>query len=49
MKQILQSEIVRRIFCYLASIYIRLAYHTGRWTVNGGEIPKRFWNDGKPY
>ncbi len=49
LKRILKSEIVRRFFCFLASLYIRLAFHSGRWSVVGGEIPKRFWDDGKPF
>lgn len=49
MKRILQSEAVRLFFCWLAALYIRLVYHTGRWTVIGGETPKRFWDEGKPF
>ena len=49
LKRVLQSEIVRRFFCWLASLYIRLVYHTGRWTVVGSDIPKRFWDEGKPF
>lgn len=48
-KRILSSEFVRRVSCWLASLYIRLAYHTGRWTVVGGDIPEQFWRDGKPF
>ena len=49
MKRVLRSEILRRGFCWLASYYIRLTYHTGRWTVIGAETPKRFWDEGKPF
>ena len=49
MKRVLQSETLRRLFCWLASLYIRLAYNTSHWTVVGGEIPKRFWDEGKPF
>ena len=49
LKRVLQSKIVRRFFCWLASLYIRLVYHTGRWTVVGSDIPKRFWDEGKPF
>jgi len=48
-KRILQSEAVRFFFCWLASLYIRLVYHTGRWTVIGDETPQRFWDEGKPF
>jgi lysophospholipid acyltransferase (LPLAT)-like uncharacterized protein len=40
---------VRRFFCWLAALYIRLVHHTGRWTVVGGDIPKKFWDEGKPF
>jgi len=49
LKRVLQSEIVRRFFCWLASLYIRLVYRTGRWTVVGGDTPRRFWDEGKPF
>ncbi|MFQ5763550.1 MAG: lysophospholipid acyltransferase family protein [Rhodospirillales bacterium] len=49
LKRVLQLETVRRFFCWLAAHYIRLAYHSGRWTVVGGEVPRKFWDDGKPF
>ncbi len=49
LKRVLQSETLRRLFCWLASLYIRLAYNTSRWTIVGGDIPKRFWDEGKPF
>lgn len=49
LKRVLQSETVRRGFCWLASMYIRLIYHSGRWRVVGGDIPKKFWDEGKPF
>jgi len=49
LKRFLQSEAVRRVSCWLASLYIRLVYVTGAWRVIGGEIPERFWRDGKPF
>ena len=49
LKRVLQSETLRRFFCWLASCYIRLVYRTGRWTVVGGEVPKRFWDEGQPF
>ncbi|MBL4690692.1 MAG: lysophospholipid acyltransferase family protein [Rhodospirillales bacterium] len=49
LKRILQSESMRRISCWLASLYIRLVSHTGAWQVIGGDIPKRFWDDDKPF
>lgn len=49
LKRVLQSETLRRLFCWLASLYIRLAYNTSRWTVVDGDIPKQFWDEGKPF
>ena len=49
LKRVLKSKAVRQFFCWLASLYIRLVYHTGRWTVVGSDIPKRFWDGGKPF
>ncbi|NQV83428.1 MAG: lysophospholipid acyltransferase family protein [Rhodospirillales bacterium] len=49
LKRILQSETVHGIFCWLASLYIRLVYHTGEWQVIGGDIPKQFWSEGRPF
>ena len=49
LKRVLQSETVRRFFCWLAAHYIRLVHFTGRWTVVGGDIPKKFWDEGKPF
>lgn len=40
---------MRRIFSWLASLYIRLIYHTGAWQVVGGDIPERFWSEGRPF
>ncbi len=49
LKRILQLEGVRWIFGWLASLYIRLVYHTGTWQVIGGDIPKRFWAEDRPF
>ncbi len=48
-KKVLRNDTVRRVLCWLGAQYIRLAYATGRWTVVGGESPRRFWDDGKPF
>lgn len=47
--RVLRNGRVRRILCWLAAHYIRLAYASGRWTVLGAEIPKRLWDEGKPF
>ncbi len=49
LKRVLQSDAVRRLFCWLAAHYIRLVHASGRWTAVGGDVPKRFWDDGKPF
>jgi lysophospholipid acyltransferase (LPLAT)-like uncharacterized protein len=49
MKRVLQSEVVRRLFCWLAAQYIRLVHWSGQWRVVGDEVPKRYWDEGKPF
>ncbi len=49
LKRILKSETMRRIISWLASLYIRLVYHSGAWQVAGGDIPERFWAEGSPF
>ena len=48
-KKTLRNDTVRRVLCWLGAQYIRLAHATGRWTVVGGETPRRFWDAGKPF
>ncbi len=48
-KRVLSFESVRRILSWLGAYYIRLVYLTGRWTVMGGETPRRFWDRGQPF
>ena len=48
-KRVLSFEAVRRILSWLGAYYIRLVYLTGRWTVMGGETPRRFWDRGQPF
>lgn len=49
MKAILRNEGVRRVLCRIAALYIRLVWWTGRWTVDGGDVPAAFWRDGRPF
>ena len=49
LKRILKSETMRRIFSWLASLYIRLVFHTGTWNVIGGDIPERLWAEGRTF
>ncbi len=48
-KKTLRNDTVRRVLCWLGAQYIRLVHATGRWTVVGGDIPRRFRDDGKPF
>jgi lysophospholipid acyltransferase (LPLAT)-like uncharacterized protein len=48
-KRMLRSEAVQRLSCWLVHLYIRLVYRSGRWTVEGAEIPRRLRAEGKPF
>lgn len=48
-KIVTRTEGVRRFLCWLAAQYIRLVYWTGRWAVVGGEGPRSFWDQGRPF
>lgn len=48
-KRILSSDAVRRLLCWLGAQYIRFVYLTGRWSVVRGDIPRAFWDAGKPF
>lgn len=40
---------VHRVICAIGAAYIRLVYVTGRWQVQGGDIPRRLWDAGTPF
>jgi lysophospholipid acyltransferase (LPLAT)-like uncharacterized protein len=48
-KRILQSDAVMAAACFLGSLYIRLIRRTGRWHIEGEEIPEYFRKAGKPF
>jgi lysophospholipid acyltransferase (LPLAT)-like uncharacterized protein len=48
-KRLLRSAPVQRLACWLVHLYIRLVHRTGRWTVEGAEIPYRLRAEGKPF
>ena len=48
-KRFAHSTAVRRLICAVVAFYIWILHKTGRWTVHGGEIPARFWAEGKPF
>jgi len=49
LRKVLRSDAMQRALCALAALYIRLAHATGRWRTVGGEIPRRFWDQGRPF
>ncbi|KJS34300.1 MAG: hypothetical protein VR70_18020 [Rhodospirillaceae bacterium BRH_c57] len=49
LKRILKSDVVRAAACWLGAQYIRLVWATGRWHVEGGDIPRAYWNSGQPF
>ncbi len=49
LKAVLRSETFRRVLCWLGAQYIRLVHASGRWTVVGGDIPRRLWGEGRPF
>jgi lysophospholipid acyltransferase (LPLAT)-like uncharacterized protein len=48
-KRILQSEGVMAAACFIGSLYIRLVRWTGRWHIEGEDIPESFRKSGKPF
>src|SRR5216683_1277809 len=49
LKRFLRSELVLRALCWTIHLYIRLVYATGKWEVEGAEIPRRILAQGKPF
>ncbi|PIW26588.1 MAG: hypothetical protein COW30_14370 [Rhodospirillales bacterium CG15_BIG_FIL_POST_REV_8_21_14_020_66_15] len=49
LKKVLKSDAVRRLLCWLGSLYIRLVHATGRWQVVGGQSARDRWAAGKPF
>jgi lysophospholipid acyltransferase (LPLAT)-like uncharacterized protein len=48
-KSLTRSETVRGLLCWIGAGLIRLAYITGRWQVEGGEIPAVLWQQQQPF
>jgi hypothetical protein len=40
---------VRKALCWLGAQYIRLVYATGRWAVEGSDVPASWWTQNKPF
>ncbi len=49
LKAITRIDPVQRLLCAVLAGYIRLIHFSGRWQVRGGEIPRRFWDAGRPF
>jgi lysophospholipid acyltransferase (LPLAT)-like uncharacterized protein len=48
-RRLLHNARLRRAACWAIHCYIRLVYRTNRWTVEGGEAPRRLIADGRPF
>ncbi len=48
-KRITRNERVQAALGWLFAQYIRLVLATGHWTEVGGDVPRRFWAEGRPY
>ncbi|MEQ9555746.1 MAG: lysophospholipid acyltransferase family protein [Rhodospirillales bacterium] len=49
LKRLLKSDGLRRVLCWLGSLYIRLVHATGRWQVVGGDAARAHWAAGRPF
>jgi hypothetical protein len=47
MKRWLRSDAAVRFGCWIIHVYARLVWLTGRWTIEGADIPLRFHGDGR--
>jgi len=48
-RRIRKSDGARRVVCWIAAMYIRLVWATGRWEIKNSAVPERFWREGKPF
>lgn len=48
-KRIGKSERLRRLLCWVGSLYIRLVGASGRWTIENGALAERMWDEGRPF
>jgi lysophospholipid acyltransferase (LPLAT)-like uncharacterized protein len=48
-RRFLRGEVVRRIACWATHCYIRFVYRTNRWSVEGGEWPRRLTGEGRTF
>jgi 3-deoxy-D-manno-octulosonic-acid transferase len=48
-RRLLRSTRLRQLSCWVIHLYIRLVYATNRWTVAGGEVPRRLRAEGASF
>src|SRR5437588_9367636 len=48
-RHLFRSEGLRRLLCWVIQLYIRFVYRTNRWSVEGGDIPLRLCQQGRPF
>lgn len=48
-KKILKSDALMAVACFIGAQYIRLVRWTGRWQIEGEEIPESFRESGRPF
>jgi lysophospholipid acyltransferase (LPLAT)-like uncharacterized protein len=48
-RRVLRSVRLRRVLCWAIHLYIRIVYATNRWTVEGGEVPRRLREGGNSF
>jgi lysophospholipid acyltransferase (LPLAT)-like uncharacterized protein len=49
LKNFLKSDAMMAVACFLGAQYIRLVRWTGRWRIEGEQIPEAFRKSGKPF
>src|SRR5712692_9342713 len=48
-RRLLRSFRLRLLSCWVIQLYIRFVYATSRWTVEGGEVPRRLRAEGSSF
>ena len=48
-RRLLHGDRRRRLLCWVIHLYIRFAYATNRWSVEGEEIPRRLRAEGRGF
>jgi len=48
-RRLLRSVRWRRLLCWVIQLYIRFVFVANRWTVEGGEAPRRLREEGRSF